>query len=88
MHYLIPPIFLYQSLNKGEESPMQIGLNAYNTIFVMWSLFEMINNYEILVHAKKMSVSLTSSKPAEFCLITITDLGIQANFHDPSIRYK
>lgn len=88
MHEFIPPTLLYQRLNEGEKSSMQIGLNAYNTIFVLWSLFEIINNYEILVHTKKTSVSLTSSKPTEFCMIAITDLGIQANFHNLSIRHK
>lgn len=67
---------------------MQIGLNTYNKIFVLWSLFKMINNDEMLVHMKKMSVSLTSSKPTEFYMITNADLGIQANFHDLSIRHK
>lgn len=37
---------------------------------------------------KKTCVSLTSSKPTEFCMITITDLGNQANFHNLSIRHK
>lgn len=48
----------------------------------------MINNAEMLVHMNKMSVSLTSSKPTEFYMITNADLEIQANFHDLSIRHK
>lgn len=59
VHELIPSMLLYQRLNKGEGSSVQIGLNTYNTIFVLSCLFEMTNNHEILVHMKKMFVSLT-----------------------------